>query len=452
MLLVSRPFCLAFGIPEGAFIFMGMVYGLTALIKEPMFFRIATNKMVGIWAILIFYHFFNALYCRVPDTDYHVFLNCAKTTILLACTTYAFVEDEKKCMKFLIAGYSIFLLLCMTSMSLLADNDNRLTSEGIHTNQIGQCAGIFAIIGAIYYHKDKKKTLILFSPPIVISFLTQTRNSLGMIVFGLLITFYDVIKKQKWYVLASLALAYVILIPYLTYFIDNFGILQRFQANSSNEQLDYFFETHGYTRTNTILDNILGERIVYYILGWEDFISSPINGIGLWNFQHLHFGYPIHSEYIVHLAEGGLIGFTLYAFFIGNILNGLHFIDNKFNIRHQYIIAITTILFVSITARIFMCEFVFPLYGCIIGYIIRNSNFYEKYGEYYDFECCVCSNGIFFGTANNEPYDKLDDAIWLWCDTMEIEPGDRNVDEMIEFINNYEYEDEETFFQISLTS
>lgn len=372
ILLINRPLCLAFGLPASIMLIIGVAFYFGSLFMNASFRQIALHKAVLIWFVLMIYHFLNAVYCEVPGTDHHVLLNCFQTSILLAFTAYAFVRDENKCMKLLICGYLVFLLLCLKNGYYREDLEDRLSTTGIHTNQIGQCAGIFAIIGTIYYYNSKLKLFLIYAFAIIISLLTQSRNSLGLIAFGLMILLFDILKKQKWYVSVSMTLILVLIGMYLSDYVMDLPLFQRFQENSSDEVVEKFLERNDLTKTNTILDNILGERIIYYYLGWDDFIASPPNGIGLWNFKNLHFDFPIHSEYIVHLAEGGFIGFGLYLLFICFIVKGLCNVKYDKDVRTHYVIAFSAILFVSITARIFMCEFVFPLYGCIIGYGLKN--------------------------------------------------------------------------------
>ncbi|MCF0220459.1 MAG: hypothetical protein HUK14_12260, partial [Muribaculaceae bacterium] len=44
--------------------------------------------------------------------------------------------------------------------------------------------------------------------------------------------------------------------------------------------------------------------------------------------------------------------------------------------------------------------------------------------------------------------DSIDDAISGWCQAMGIEQGDRSQDDMVKFINDYEYDDEDTYYYI----
>ncbi len=66
---------------------------------------------------------------------------------------------------------------------------------------------------------------------------------------------------------------------------------ERMVALSSGE------ETGQYIKTGTILD-LLGERAIYYIVGWSNFLENPLFGIGLWNYQMYAKVVFLHLPYI----------------------------------------------------------------------------------------------------------------------------------------------------------
>lgn len=64
-------------------------------------------------------------------------------------------------------------------------------------------------------------------------------------------------------------------------------------------------------------------------------------------------------------------------------------------------------------------------------------------------ECCVSSSGEPFEDACDDVYDTIEDAIKEWCSKMGIERADRSESEMLDFIHDYEYENEDTYFYIN---
>jgi O-antigen ligase len=71
-----------------------------------------------------------------------------------------------------------------------------------------------------------------------------------------------------------------------------------------------------YNKTNIAVFDLLGDRTYYYLKGWELFVKHPVTGIGLRNFR-IKTGSKetMHSEYMVQLAEGGIIGSFLFILF-----------------------------------------------------------------------------------------------------------------------------------------
>lgn len=80
--------------------------------------------------------------------------------------------------------------------------------------------------------------------------------------------------------------------------------------------------------------------------------------------------------------------------------------------------------------------------GCSIYYVHDECGWFTE-------ECCVSSSGEPFEDACDDVYDTIGDAIEEWCDKMNIDSLGRNDDEMLGFINDYEYNDDNTYFYIN---
>lgn len=63
-------------------------------------------------------------------------------------------------------------------------------------------------------------------------------------------------------------------------------------------------------------------------------------------------------------------------------------------------------------------------------------------------DCCVSAYGEPFDDMFEDCLDSIGDAINIWCDKTGIERGDRTDREMMDFINSYEYENDDTYFRI----
>ena len=80
--------------------------------------------------------------------------------------------------------------------------------------------------------------------------------------------------------------------------------------------------------------------------------------------------------------------------------------------------------------------------GCDIFYVHDEQGFFPE-------ECCVSSSGEPFEDACEDIFDTCQDAIAKWREKMGISQGDRTDDEMVDFINGYEYENEDTYYYIN---
>ena len=88
----------------------------------------------------------------------------------------------------------------------------------------------------------------------------------------------------------------------------------------------------------------------------------------------------------------------------------------------------------SISYRVCEC-------GCEVYYVHDEGNYFPE-------EACVSSYGEPFEDACDDVYETIADAIKEWCSKMNIEQGERTDEEMMNFINEYDYEDDETYFYI----
>ena len=88
----------------------------------------------------------------------------------------------------------------------------------------------------------------------------------------------------------------------------------------------------------------------------------------------------------------------------------------------------------SISYRVCEC-------GCEVYYVHDEGDFFPE-------EVAVSSSGEPFEDACDDIYTTLKDAINDWCEKMNIAQGERTDEEMMNFINEYEYDDDDTYFYI----
>ena len=69
-------------------------------------------------------------------------------------------------------------------------------------------------------------------------------------------------------------------------------------------------------------------------------------------------------------------------------------------------------------------------------------------GEFFTQKCCVYSFGDPFDDLYYDDFDSIEDAIQEWCSKMGVERGDKSEEEMIDHINEYEYDEMDSYFEI----
>jgi len=82
--------------------------------------------------------------------------------------------------------------------------------------------------------------------------------------------------------------------------------------------------------------------------------------------------------------------------------------------------------------------------GCEVFHVHQESVY-----DFFPEECCVSSCGGRFDEAFEDVYDTIHDAVNEWCTKMDIGQGERTDEEMVKFINEYEYDDPDIYFYIN---
>jgi hypothetical protein len=63
-------------------------------------------------------------------------------------------------------------------------------------------------------------------------------------------------------------------------------------------------------------------------------------------------------------------------------------------------------------------------------------------------KCCVSASGNPFDEICEGVFDTIEDAISYWCEQMQYDRKDKSESEMLEIIEDYEYQNEDTYFNI----
>lgn len=80
--------------------------------------------------------------------------------------------------------------------------------------------------------------------------------------------------------------------------------------------------------------------------------------------------------------------------------------------------------------------------GCGIYCVHDENGFFPE-------QCLVSASGEPFEDCAETPYDTVSDAIDYWCKSMDVARNGRSDEEMLALINDYEYDDEDTYCYIN---
>lgn len=69
-------------------------------------------------------------------------------------------------------------------------------------------------------------------------------------------------------------------------------------------------------------------------------------------------------------------------------------------------------------------------------------------GEFFAEKCCVFSSGDPFENLYYSDFDSIESAIQEWCSKMGVERDDKLEEEMMDYINGYEYDGMDAYFNI----
>lgn len=300
----------------------------------------------------------------VPDITF-VFTRFVTPFYAMLLAAYEMRRSELQLLKWIISCYIIFIFLAAFCGTRNITDDGRVISSIGNELPLGAMSMFF--VASYMNLQDKLKTryaVILFIVAFICILLAATRKAfIGLLIISLfwLIARNKMYKPQKLFILIGV-LAFLYL--GVQYVMDNTALGERFAGTDDAAEI--------YNTSDIPILNFLGDRAIFYIMGWEIFLEHPWFGVGLSNFQ-IETGYPlpIHSEYIVQLCEGGIVGSIIFILFYLNILKCVVWVrkSNKdnFGLYLLFLSLFLTVLFINLTAWTYQFPHYFICFGLIIG-------------------------------------------------------------------------------------
>ena len=349
-----------------------IVFSFFALIVNfRSFFKIP--KVIFFWLIWIIYCVMSIRYkgFGFVEYPYHLWLPhkllmpFIAMVVVYSSALYKYDDMIKKLFVYML----IYAIIGTAVMSLNANalkmdyGDNSISNEYLNTMII-----LFPI--SVLANKTKLiNSVVLFFISLIVLYgiiLSGERKALAGL-FIMIIGFF-LSKHTSFRPKSVLAFVFLMLMVYISadYVIDNTLAGSRLTEDYSNS--DY---------QNNLFLKLVGNRALMYVEGFEFFLLNPITGLGLTNFiaYSVMSRHILHSEYMVQLAECGLIGFSLFLVFYGGMLFRLIAMFIKKIDRSTTLIFLSSllaILVIGFTAWIYDCLLYFVFYGLLFAYCERN--------------------------------------------------------------------------------
>ena len=170
---------------------------------------------------------------------------------------------------------------------------------------------------------------------------------------------------------------------------------------------------------------------------WSTLKKMEVNSKDIWLYQLAeHYGIDYEARQI---SVRGHIYWAEYEEAPANDYYLLSFeTETAWDACNELFEAINHILQDELSISYRVCEC-----GCEVYYTHDEGDFFPE-------ECCVSSYGKPFQDACDDVYETVEDAIREWVSKTGVEQGERTQEQMVDFINEYEYDDEDTYFYIRL--
>lgn len=353
---------------KGRILFALTIIAFIVNYNKQVFKKMLFSKPIILWIIWVIYSAINMMskgfHNEYLSPSFYIITKLFMPLVIMSVCAYEYNKNNYKLTKTLLYIFCIYSIIGFFFMTINRSH----TSDGAATlGNLLALNNLFIIFYAGLLYKWGELSSVKFIGFVVFVFVviiaSATRKALGAATILLL---FVVLSNMRFTAKSFISVLLLALTLYVgtNYIMKNTLMGERL---SMTEEVGEKFNT-----SNNVFLNFLGDRALFYIVGTELFYEHPISGIGLLNFtEETGSDYRIHSEYMVQLAENGLIGSTLFILFYVSLISAI------FKYRKHSIFAKTTgnillggvvaILFISFTAWTYEFCMYFTCLGTIIG-------------------------------------------------------------------------------------
>lgn len=279
--------------------------------------RISLSFPMMIWLTLTVFHLINAYLKHVPDLRVPDYIQGFRIYVSICIFTFLYSTNGKKTAQYFFWSLGVWLFMAFLTTGYTSGR--RLSGKDVIAVEFGKNAALMIISGLYLSVIERSKISQVISRivwPFIIILLAQARNGFGMALIQCVGYYYSIVMRTKISVKRFIMIVFAIIVLFvlINIVINNTELGTRFQTDVEYAEEGGWGQDYS---TGTVFDYILGERVIYYVNGWNLFIKYPLTGIGLGGYEHYtKMGFPMHVEYMLHLSEGGIIAFVLWMMFI----------------------------------------------------------------------------------------------------------------------------------------
>ncbi|MBQ3195384.1 MAG: O-antigen ligase family protein [Clostridia bacterium] len=284
-------------------------------------YKLFSGVFPFVLALFTFYSLISSLWAERSTDSITVGKTLFEITVMVYILYTCYFENPKntndllRCIKwsgYIISLYSIFFY-GLDFLIIAAANETRLENTYANVNTIGMLSSICIVIQVDEFICEKrwKWEALLCLPSIFIVALTHSRKALLLLILGTFLCFLlhnldsknilKTIGKISAIVLGALVLLNVVaLMPIFA------GTFDRMNALFGS----IFGDGGGADSSVLIRDRMIE-------VGWEQFLKTPLLGMGMANphiLSNMYLGKDayLHNNFIELLAGGGIVGLSIY--------------------------------------------------------------------------------------------------------------------------------------------
>ena len=212
---------------------------------------------------------------------------------------------------FIVVIYS-FLFYGMETLIAIAAAEERMENEYANINTIGMLAAVGVVIQLEELIRKKRWSwsAAFCIPSVFLLALTQSRKALLIFLIGFFMVFFlhNTVDKELKKKVVKICFATLVAVGFV-YLLLSLPVFEGTMIRMKTMLAS--FTGVGLVDSSTILRHQLTA------IGWQQFIKTPVLGVGIGNphhlaLMHLRRDAYLHNNFIELLAGGGLVGFAIY--------------------------------------------------------------------------------------------------------------------------------------------